>query len=482
MIEMKNRNNLVKKPTVRISFILLLLIFSVHSSAQIGVKMTLEEAVMRVLKENPNLASAEANLEAARYNIAIARANYLPGLNILGSLSQSNTSTFTESGFVPASSAVIGASLSQMVFNEKYLANFKIQKYLYASQEEQLRNTRYSTISAAGIAYINLLFSMDLLEVQQQNLLVTDKNMQSATDRYEVGSTNRQEVLRWETQWYADKQTVESQKAAVIISRGSLNQLLNVPLETDENIEELTLEKNGFIFSSDIVASTANDEGKALIIRDFLVELGLANSPVLASIEQQLHAQDRQVKANKRWAIPNFNFSAGADAKFDLDKGNTEGDIEDLGYWKVGLTMYYPLIDGGANINKVKQSSLQMSALELQKNDIANSIEQSIRASMAVVISDFSNIGFSEKQMNTAQTNYELVLDAYYTGETTLLDLLDAQNQKLVADISYRVALYTFFEDLLAVEQLIGYFPFLEPEENVQAIIQELERRLLVHK
>ncbi len=476
---MKNQDKLHNKPTVRIAFILLLLIFALQAHTQVGLNMTIEEAVNRALEENPNLASAKANLEAARYNIAIARANYLPGLNILGSLSQSNTSTFTEAGFVPASSAVVGASLSQMVFNEKYLANFKIQKYLFASQEEQLRNTRYSTISAAGIAYINLLFSLDLLDVQQQNLLVTVKNMEAASDRYEVGSTNRQEVLRWETQWYADKQSVESQKAAVIISRGSLNQLLNMPLETIENIEKLTLEKNGFIFASDIVASTVHDEGKALIIRDFLVELGLANSPILASIDQQLQAQGRQLKANKRWAIPNFNFSAGADAKFDLDKGNTDGDIEDLGYWKVGLTMFYPIIDGGANINKVKQSSLQMSALELQKNDIKTSIEQSIRASMAVVISDFSNIGFSEKQRNTAQTNYELVLDAYYTGESTLLDLLDAQNQKLVADISYRVALYTFFEDLLAVEQLIGYFPFMEPEENVQAIINELERRLL---
>ena len=98
---------------------------------------------------------------------------------------------------------------------------------------------------------------------------------------------------------------------------------------------------------------------------------------------------------------------------------------------------------------------------------------------MAVVISDFVNIGYAESQVEAADKNYELVNGAYTVGESTLLDLLDAKNQKLVADISSRVALYTFLADLLSVENAVGYFPFLQPVENEQAIIKELERRLL---
>jgi len=64
-------------------------------------------------------------------------------------------------------------------------------------------------------------------------------------------------------------------------------------------------------------------------------------------------------------------------------------------------------------------------------------------------------------------------------GESSLLDLLDAQNQKLAANIASRVALYTFFNDLLAVELAIGYFPFLQPKEQVDALINKLELRLI---
>ncbi len=160
-------------------------------------------------------------------------------------------------------------------------------------------------------------------------------------------------------------------------------------------------------------------------------------------------------------------------------KKRAEDIGSDKGFWKYGMTMYWPIVDGGANINKVKQSRFQLSALELQKNDIKNSIEQSIRASVAVVISDYINISFAKLQADAAEKNYELVYDSYFVGESSLLDLLDAQNQKLVADIQSRVALYTFFSDLLAVEQAIGYFPFLEPAEEVNEIIIELERRLV---
>ena len=362
-----------------------------------------------------------------------------------------------------------------MIYNEKYLANFKIQKYLFASQEELYRNTRYSIISAAGMSYIGLLFAEDLLDVQQENILITEQNLNASSDRQEVGSTNMQEVLRWETQLYSDRQAIESQKAVVIIRRGSLNQLLNVPIETRENIEKLTIENNGFIFSSEVVASTAKDDEKAIIIRDFLVELGLANSPVLASIDQQLLAQNRQLEANKRWAIPNFNFDASTNAKFDLNPEEAEDIGDDKGFWKLGLKMYWPLVDGGANINKVKQSRFQMSALELQRNDIKTSLEQTIRASVAVVISDFLNIGLAKAQADAADRNYDLVNDAYYVGESSLLDLLDAQNQKLVADISSRVALYTFLSDLLAVEQAIGYFPFWNLRKTYRRLSENLK-------
>ncbi len=75
--------------------------------------------------------------------------------------------------------------------------------------------------------------------------------------------------------------------------------------------------------------------------------------------------------------------------------------------------MYVPLVSGGANYSKITQSKLQVSALEQQKYDIKTSLEQSIRATAAVVFSDFINIGFADEQAKAAQLNYDLVYDSY---------------------------------------------------------------------
>ena len=462
-------------------FFIIIVLFTGQIKAQENVNLTWAGAINRALTENPNLGSAEASLEASRANIAIARAEYLPGITIAGSVSESKAATFSDSqGILPSSSALVGASLSQMVYNEKFLANHKIQKFLHASQEEQFRNTSYSTISLTGQAYIGLLFANDLLGVQEENLKITEKNLQAAKDRQEVGSTDMQEVLRWATQLYANKQTVTSQKASVVSSRAQLNQILNLPLETIDNLEILTMEKDGFIFSNQAVAALITDEIKARLVRDYLVELGMENSPILASIDQEILAQDRQLKSDQRWAIPSFGFQAGVDAKFAPENDNSPfPGTNDKDFWKVGLSMAWPLVDGGANINKAKQSKSQMSAIELQKNNVKSSLEQNIRSAVAIIISDFINVDFSNMQAEFAQQNYDLVYDSYLVGESNLLDLLDAQDQKLGADISSRVSLYTFFIDMLIMEQTIGYFPFLKPKDEVATVLNDLENQLL---
>ena len=154
---MRKQNNRIPLLNVTIVGVFVLLLGEVGVCGQEQQVLTWKAAIATVLEQNPNLASAEDNLKAAETNIAIARSNYLPGFNILGSLSKSKSATFSEfNGVIPSSAFLAGASLSQMVYSEKSVANIKIQKYLYASKEEQFRDTQYKMISAAGYVLYSL--------------------------------------------------------------------------------------------------------------------------------------------------------------------------------------------------------------------------------------------------------------------------------------------------------------------------------------
>ena len=437
------------------------------------------EAINQALDANQSLAAAQENLEASHRNVAIARGDLLPSLGVLGVYSESESATFSQtSGVIPSTTGMVGATVNQMIYNQRSFANHNIQKDLYASQEEQLRNTRFGIISAAGQAYIGVLLAQDMLQVQTENRNLTEQNLQVARDRERVGSTDLKEVLRWQSQLYGNEQALAGQQSSVVVNRIALNQVRDRPAEEVYTLEKLTVKENGFIFSSDRVVEAISREDRARLVRDYLVDLGLENSPLLTSLDREITAQERQLRSNRRWLIPSLNLSAGADA-FVL----TSGDGEDLaeegkGFWKVGVSLNWPIFDGGANFARVHQAVSQVRSLESQRRELESSLEQGIRSTVEAAMADYRKIGLARAQAETAEQSYQLVYDAYLVGEVSLLDLLDAQSQRVSANASATTTLYTFLADLLSAQQAIGYFSFLEPRDEVENRIRELEQKL----
>ena len=68
--------------------------------------------------------------------------------------------------------------------------------------------------------------------------------------------------------------------------------------------------------------------------------------------------------------------------------------------------------------------------------------------------------------------------ESYILGVASILDLLDAQAQLLNADLGVTTALYDFLEDLIAAERQLAFYPFLEPEADVEELLGRLEQTL----
>jgi outer membrane protein len=481
--DMKSFNKYLRYTRLGIVLLLPLLFTSEISRAQNNSILTLPEAINQVLADNQGFAAKLANLQAKEKDIEIARANFIPSLHFSTAIMPSQgtkISDYDRLGVGSGTQGLLSAGMSQMIYNEAFFANHKIQKNLYISEQEQFRGERYQLIANAGESYINLLVAEDLLIILQDNLELTKKNLDAAIYRAEVGASSQQEVLRWKTQQYSDQQNIAGQKANILQNRIALNQLRDQPDEQIETLDKLSIEEDGFVFSSSIINAALESETSAIALRDFLVELGLSNSPDIASMDAEVAAQERQLKSQKRWLIPNFSLIAGADELFltkDDDDGNKQKNGVD--FWFVGVSAKWNVFKGGSNFSKVKQLKYQSLSLQSVRKETESSQEKVIRSSVSVLIADFQKVGLSGEQAEVAALNYELVFDSYLVGEVSLLDLLDAQEQKFSADYTAIAAFYTFFLDLLNVEEAIGYFPFLATPEEVDVVIRELERKLL---
>jgi outer membrane protein len=444
--------------------------------AQCG-QLTWLEAINQGLEANQALVAARQTLDAQQKDLAIARATMLPNLVFLGWGQTSKTTTFSSSGgVIPKQTVLAGGEVAETLYNQSFIDSLGAQKHLYASQQETFEDTRNQTIAEVGQSYVGVLLAAALMGLQYENVTLSQQSLDLTEAQEQAGEVPYSNVLRTKSQLYGAQQQVVAQKSSLLQSRFAFNQVRNRPAEEDCELEPLNVERNGFVFSSGVVAESLADDAKASLLRDYLVELGLERSRSLKSLDAEIMAQQRTVKSGRRWLIPSLdaNFYAATFLKTSEDE---MGDTRDGDFiWQGALELQWNVLDGGAFIAKMNQSKAQFWSLSSQRNNLATALEENIRGTAAMAIAAFERIGLAVLQAETAEENFALVREAYLDGDSTLLDLIDAQDQLISANTSERQALYQFLSDLLTLEQSIAYFPFLEPDAGVR--VRELESKL----
>lgn len=448
--------------------------------AQCG-ELDFVDAIQQALDSNQALAASRETLDAQHKEVNIARAKMLPRLTGAGQGIVSSGATFSASaGIIPEQTAQAAALLQQTLYNQSYIDSLGAQKHLYESQQRDYENIRAQTIAGAGQDYIGVLLAEALLAVQQQNVQLTEESVEITKSQEEAGAVLYRDVLRWQSQLYSDLQGIVTQKSNVLMSRFTLNQVRNRPAEEVCTLQDLSVERDGFVFSSPVVFDAVSDDAKAVVMRDYLVELGVERSPEIRSLDARIRSQSRTMKSARRWLIPSLEASL-AGAIFLKTGGQGSGSAQEQretgdSFWQAQGVLTWSLFDGGAFISSMNLEKAVLYSLQSERTDAVTALEESIRGVVAVAIASFQNIALSQLQSEAATQNYELVNEAYLEGEATFLELLDSQQQRLGAERATNQARYGFLSDLLNVEQAINYFPFLETD--AVARVRELEVRL----
>jgi outer membrane protein TolC len=105
--------------------------------------------------------------------------------------------------------------------------------------------------------------------------------------------------------------------------------------------------------------------------------------------------------------------------------------------------------------------------LEFERTAAAQRIEERVRNAVNLMRASYPNIQLSRDAAEAARSNLNLVTESYVQGIKSIIDLLDAQNQSLVAERRASNAANDFLVDLIRVQRSIGrYFFFLAEDER----------------
>jgi outer membrane protein TolC len=457
-----------------------------HEEETEGIqKMRLIDAVMWAEDANLDLAAFDRQVAAGRQVVEEAKGQVRP-LVTAGASGIVIDDDRAAASFGSQAEQSFGASLGldQIIYSEPAFANVTVQKRLQQSLEGQRETLRLDVIQEAATAYLVVLRTQGLYEIQKENLRVTRRNHELAQIRQRVGAAGASEVYRWESAIATAERETVTIREAVNVSKVNLNRVLNRPLNTKFVPEDVNHLSPVFMTGDPRTWQYIYSPRGYEVFVEFMVELGLENSTELESLEAAIAAAQRGTRAARRQLyIPDFFLSAELGEVLSKSGAGSE-PIElpipiqfprvDDTTWSVGLFGALQLYAGGANRAASRRAQEEQFQLQVERDAVANLVEQRTRSAVLVAGASYYAIELSQAAAQAALKSLDLVTDSYVTGAVSITELLDAQNAALRASESASNAVYDFLIDLMEVERAISDFSFFQTQEERDAFYRSV--------
>ncbi len=448
-------------------------------------KLRLIDAVMWAEDANLDLAAFDRQVAVGRQVVKEAKGSVRP-LVTAGASGVVIDEDRAAASFGSQAEQSFGASLAldQVVYSEPAFASVTIQKRLQESLEVQRETLRLDVIQEAATAYLVVLRTQGLYEIQKENLRVTRRNHELAQIRQRIGAAGASEVYRWESAIATAESQMVTLRENVNVTKVNLNRVLNRPLNTKFVPEDVNHLSPVFMSGDPRTWQYIYSPRGYEVFVEFTVEVGLENSTELEALDATIAAAQRALVASRRQLyVPDFFLTAEVGQVLSKSGAGSEPielpipiefpRIDDTS-WSVGLFGALQVYAGGANRAASQRAQEELYQLQVERDAVANRVEQRIRSALLLAGASFYSIELSEAAADAALKSLDLVTDSYVTGAVSITELLDAQAAALRASEGASNAVYDFLIDLMEVERAMSSFAFFQTQEEREAFYRQV--------
>jgi outer membrane protein TolC len=411
------------------------------SSATDGTPLTitLQDALQRARVNDPQYHSALTDLGVARGDRTQARAAMLPNVNI------NNSFVYTEGTGQPPACA-----LSSTCPASRFIANNGVHEYInQANAHEALSLTNFGDYRRSSAA---LAQARAKAEIAARGLVVTVTQafygLIAAQRKYATAQKADAEASRFLKISQDLQNGGEVARADVVKANIQAKQRQRDLQEAQLDMQKSRLDLAVLIFSEwNQNFSVVDDLQTPESLPGFpeVEAAGKKNNPVLRSALAALAAANHQVTAAWGGLLPNLT----VDYFYGIDSNQfavrTNG-VRDLGYSAVA-TLQIPVFSWGSDRSKLKQAELRRDQARLE-------LSHEQRQLLAHLREFYEEASTARAEMESLATSAEMAGDSlrltnlrYQAGESTVLEVVDAQNTLTQArnayddgQVRYRVA------------------------------------------
>ena len=375
---------------------------------------SLKGALAKAYANNPDLNSARAALRATDENVTIAKAGYRPQVAVSGSASVNKTQDV--SGYPGLSetyrSAQVGLSITQLIFDGfQTLSRVRsAESGVYAGQEN-LKANEIQILLAAVQAYADIARDQQVVSIRKQNLSFLNEQLNAAKTRLDVGEGTRTDVSQAEAQLAAGKALLAAAVAQLKISKATYVQIVGSA-------------------PTDIRQPAPASKGLPRNL-DSAVEVAITEHPSVRAALHQVDAAGYQVDEANGALLPGVSLkgSVGRSASdAELFGSGTDATSSSL-----TAQIVIPLYQGGAEYGRVRQAKENLGAQQIRVDSVRAQLQQMVTAAYAQLEAAQAAISANQQQLSAANLALQGVIEERNVGQSTTLDVLNAQQQVLNA-------------------------------------------------
>jgi outer membrane protein len=438
-----------------------------------GEELTLHQAIALALENNLQGKIADQDLLMAEKDIRIAKANVLPQVEVSGMGVQLSENLVESSMGQRGEYTITGSvSLKQVIYSEAAYANIAMKKLMAESTKQGNRQTALDIVLDVSQSYISLLFAKNNLQIKNENVSATLKNLELAKAKEKSGEGSVSDVNRWISELNLGRMDLNDAGAGYKAAMYRLNELQNQPVGNTIATPDSADIGETVIHNQQILDLYFNNPNLIEKYAGFLINEMLVHSPELQQLATAGEMVDRQKSMKiRQMYLPEVALIGNADQAFvregvirnpQLPVPPPPDDIT----WNLGLRVSIPIFEGGRKRNEMQRSSIEQEKIAWQKDDLLNKLETGIRSNVQFLQASYREMELSENAARAAGENFHTIQDAYAQGMVNVAQLTDAQSVMIRTRQMALASRYQYILDYIKTERLQGKFFFLEDESE----------------
>jgi len=380
----------------------------------------LSKALLQAYNENPVLNAERENIQVSREDFKISRSEFLPSVTLSSSKSKENTEKLTDSTGANSSYTDVNPKTQSINIEQKLFQGFAGMAGMEKSKigltlaEAKLLKAEQEVLYQAIEAYSGLIFSEEKLKINQNNVNLLERQVETDQARLERGQITLSDLAQSES-------SLAGAQAKFLQAK---NETVTAKL-TYEKIIGPIIDVNSLDKESDLNFITPESLNEA-------IEFSKINNPNLIISKLEYEQSEKDVTIARSDLSPSASLSFNSSKSDDVSSSIGERDKEVL-----KATISWPIFNGGKNSASLNKSKNLKNRKKLLLDNALKTNDTNVASAWSSLQVTKSLLNSVRAQVKAAEIANEGITVEYESGiGRSTLDIIQSNSILLSSKIS----------------------------------------------